>query len=154
MNKFIESIICAVLLVLPPLAKAGVYGSENWGEMYWGDNPLSAPTATPTIASVVADADQITITLTDFPQGTGEDGWSAVTGYTVTCGETSVETSDTSVTIKGLSSETEYACSITASNAIGESSPIVELVTTEVALSGLNIMLICSAINCGRTEGI
>lgn len=152
MNKFIGSMISAVLLVVTPLAKAGVYGSENWGEMYWGDNPISAPTATPTISSVVADEDRITITLTDFPQGTGEDGWSAVTGYTVTCGDTSVETSDTSVTIKGLSSETEYACSITASNAVGESSPLVQVVTTDAALDGLNIMLICAAIDCGSKK--
>lgn len=74
MTNFIGSIISTLLLVVTPLAKASVYGSENWGEMYWGDNPISAPTATPTISSVVADADQITITRTDFPKGTGEDG--------------------------------------------------------------------------------
>ena len=154
MNKFIGSMISAVLLVVTPLAKAGVYGSENWGEMYWGDNPISAPTATPSISSVVADEDRITITLTDFPQGTGEDGWSAVTSYTVTCGETTIDTSEASVTISGLVSETEYSCSVTATNSQGSSPALVRVVATSEQLQGLNFLLICSAINCGKTKGI
>lgn len=143
-----------VILVLSGHSLAGVYGSENWGEMYWGDNPISAPTATPAISSVVADEDQITITLTDFPQGTGEDGWSAVTGYTVTCGETTIDTSEASVTISGLDSETEYSCSVTATNSQGISPALVRVVATSEQLQGLNILLICSAINCSGREGI
>ena len=127
---------------------AGVYGSENWGEMYWGDNPVTAPTDAPTITSVVATEDQITITLSDFPLGTGADGWSAVTAYTVTCGETSVETSDTSVTITGLDSDTEYSCTVSASNAVGSSPTTVKVVMTDAMLQGLKLFLICSAIEC------
>ena len=48
-------------------AMAGVYGSENWCEMYWGDNSATAPISVPTIASAVVEEDRITITLNDFP---------------------------------------------------------------------------------------
>ena len=133
-------------------ANAGVYGSENWGEMYWGDNPATAPTSAPTIASAVATEDQITITLEDFPVGTGADGWSAVTSYTVTCGETSAEASGTEVTITGLDGDTDYSCSVTASNAQGEGPEVIRVVTTSAGLKGINFLLICSAIECGRAN--
>ena len=133
-------------------ANAGVYGSENWGEMYWGDNPTTAPTSAPTIASAVATEDQITITLDDFPVGTGADGWSAVTSYTVTCGETSAEASGTEVTITGLDGDIDYSCSVTASNAQGEGPEIIRVVTTAAGLKGINFLLICSAIECGRAN--
>ena len=121
--------------------------------MYWGDNPVTAPTQPPTIASAVATEDQITITLDDFPVGTGADGWSAVTSFTVTCGATTVETSESAVTITGLEGDTDYSCSITASNAQGDSPTLVRVVTTNpLLLKGLNIMLICSVTDCGVTN--
>lgn len=138
-----------VILMFSGHAMAGIYGSENWGEMYWGDNSATAPTQAPTIASVVATEDQITITLDDFPVGTGADGWSAVTSYTVTCGETTVETSESAVTITGLEGDTDYSCSVTASNAQGDSPELIQVVITDRALDGLNIMLICSVVDCG-----
>ena len=137
------------LIMAADYAVAGIYGSENWGEMYWGDNPVTAPTAAPTIASAVATEDQITITLDDFPVGTGADGWSAVTSFIVTCGATTVETSESAVTISGLEGDTDYSCSVTASNAQGESPALVQVVTTDIALKGLNILLICSVTDCG-----
>ena len=136
------------LLLVCSHANAGIYGSENWGEMYWGDNPATAPTSPPTIASAVAAEDQITITLDDFPVGTGADGWSAITSFIVTCGATTVETSESAVTIKGLEGDTAYSCSVTASNAQGDSPELIQVVTTDSALGGLNIILICSAIEC------
>lgn len=145
-------VLAYLLTIISNMAFAGVYGSENWGEMYWGDNPVTAPTSAPTIASAVATEDQITITLDDFPLGTGADGWSAVTSYTVTCGETSAEVSSGEVTITGLDSDTDYSCSVTASNAQGESPEVVRVVTTAAGLKGINFLLICSAIECGRTN--
>ena len=138
-----------LFLMLSGHALAGVYGSENWGEMYWGDNPATAPTQAPTIASAVASEDQITITLDDFPVGTGADGWSAVTSFIVTCGATTVETSGSAVTLTGLEGDTAYSCSVTASNAQGDSPEFIQVVTTDSALDGLNIMLICSVVDCG-----
>ena len=141
------TLIAFLLLSVPVFA--GVYGSENWGEMYWGDNPTTAPISAPTIASAVATEDQITITLDDFPVGTGADGWSAVTSFIVTCGATTVETSESAVTITGLDGATDYSCSVTASNALGDSPALVQVVTTD-DLDGLNIILVCSVIDCSR----
>ena len=141
------TLIAFLLLSVPVFA--GVYGSENWGEMYWGDNPTTAPISAPTIASAVVTEDQITITLDDFPVGTGADGWSAVTSFIVTCGATTVETSESAVTITGLDGATDYSCSVTASNALGDSPALVQVVTTD-DLDGLNIILVCSVIECSR----
>lgn len=140
-----------LLVAVSTQSVAGTYG-EKWGEMYWGENPVTAPTAAPTIASAVATEDQITITLDDFPIGTGADGWSAVTSFIVTCGAATVETSEPAVTISGLEGDTDYSCSITASNAQGESPALVQVVTTDVALKGLNILLICSVTDCGGSR--
>ena len=145
----IRSVLVIFLALFSWPTLAGIYGSENWGEMYWGDNPTTAPISAPTIASAVATEDQITITLDDFPVGTGADGWSAVTSFIVTCGATTVETSESAVTITGLDGATDYSCSVTASNALGDSPALVQVVTTDSALDGLNIMLICSVVDCG-----
>lgn len=48
-----------------------IYGSERWGEMYWGDNPTSAPTGLPSISSINAMDNEITIARDDFPKATG-----------------------------------------------------------------------------------
>ena len=146
----IKSVLVIFLALFSWPTLAGIYGSENWGEMYWGDNPTTAPISAPTIASAVATEDQITITLDDFPVGTGADGWSAVTSFIVTCGATTVETSESAVTITGLDGATDYSCSVTASNALGDSPALVQVVTTDSALDGLNIILVCSVIECSR----
>ncbi|MDB2380239.1 fibronectin type III domain-containing protein [Luminiphilus sp.] len=138
-------------LCLSNASNAGIYGAENWGEMYWGDNAVTTPIAAPTIASAVATEDQITITLDNFPVGTGADGWSAVTSFIVTCGATTVETSQSAVTITGLEGDTDYSCSVRASNALGDSPTFVQVVTTDSALGGLNIILLCSVIDCRGT---
>ena len=140
--------IVLLISILSNSALAGVYGEENWGEMYWGDNPITAPGSAPTIASAIANEDQITITLDDFPIGTGADGWSTITSFTVTCGDLSTETTENQVVISGLESETEYACSVIANNSVGASPNAVRVVTTSPALQGINFLLICSAIDC------
>lgn len=146
------SVIRSVLFLLWFLAcnaNAGIYGDEKWGEMYWGDNPATAPMSAPTITSAVASEDQITVTLNDFPTGTGADGWSAVTSFTVTCGERSTEVSGNEVTITGLDEDTAYSCTVTANNAVGSGPEVIKVVTTAAALKGMNLILICSAIDCG-----
>jgi hypothetical protein len=137
-------------IMVSQAADAGYYGSERWGEMYWGANAASAPVGSPTITSATATDDQITIVLDDFPVGTGADGWSAVTSYTVTCGASSVTTSDSEVTITGLDSDTGYSCSVTANNREGTGPELVRVVTTDPALTGLNITLMCAAIDCNQ----
>ena len=128
---------------------AGNWG-ESWGRMYWGNNPTSAPAA-PTIDSVVAESDTITITMAPYPQGDGTDGWSAVYEYQVVCGNLNPVTFTDTVTIQNLDSDTEYSCAVTATNEIGDSDQTLQVVMTDVALQGLNIILICGAINCGSS---
>ena len=123
---------------------------ESWGRMYWGDNPTSAPAA-PTIDSVVADSDTITITMAPYPQGDGTDGWSAVYEYQVVCGNLDPVTFTDSVTIQNLDSDTEYSCAVTATNEIGDSDQTLQVVMTDAALRGLNIILLCAAIECGSS---
>ena len=139
--------LAALLTVCSTAALAGNWG-ESWGRMYWGDNPTSAPTA-PTIESVVADSDTITITMAPYPQGDGTDGWSAVYEYQVVCGNLDPVTFTDTVTIQNLDSDTEYSCAVTATNEIGDSDQTLQVVMTDVALGGLNIILICAAIDCG-----
>lgn len=149
--KLVKSAPIFLFLCLSNASSAGIYGAENWGEIYWGDNAVTTPTAAPTIASAVATEDQITITLDNFPIGTGADGWSAVTSYVVTCGATTVETSQSAVIITGLEGNTDYSCSVRAINAQGNSPAFVQVVTTDSALGGLDIILLCSVIDCRGT---
>lgn len=144
----VRNLLLALCIAWVTPAYAGTYGAENWGEMYWGDNPVSAPTASPTIVSAVATEESITITLDGIVQGTGEDGWSAVTSYVVTCGSESAESNDGVVVISGLESDTKYSCSISGVNAVGEGPATLQVVTTDAALQGLNIILICAAVDC------
>ena len=150
MSKSVIRAFPIVLWFCTCSAMAGVYGSENWGEMYWGDNPTTAPISAPTISSAVVEEDRITITLNDFPTGTGADGWLAVTSFTVTCGELSSEVNGNEVTITGLDEDSAYSCTVSANNAVGSGPEVIKVVTTAAALKGMNLILICSAIDCGR----
>ena len=99
--------VATLVTVCSTAALAGNWG-ESWGRMYWGNNPTSAPAA-PTIDSVVAESDTITITMAPYPQGDGTDGWSAVYEYQVVCGNLDPVTFTDSVTIQNLDSDTEYS---------------------------------------------
>ena len=142
----------ALVILLGVFSAATVAGNwgESWGRMYWGDNPTSAPAA-PTIDSVVADNETITITMSPYPQGDGTDGWSAVYEYQVVCGNLDPVTFTDTVTIQGLDAGTEYSCAVTATNEIGNSDQTLQVVMTDAALQGLNILLLCAAIDCGNS---
>ena len=143
--------ILAVICLTSNVATAGVWGEESWGRMYWGETPATSTPAAPTIDSVVADSDTITITMAPYPQGDGTDGWSAVYEYKVVCGNLDSVTFTDTVTIQNLDSDTEYSCAVTATNEVGDSDQTLQVVMTDVALGGLNIILICGAIDCGNS---
>ena len=134
-----------ILLSFGSSTEAGNWG-DTWGRMYWGSNPTSVPNA-PVIASAVADSESITITMESFPTGTGADGWSAVYEYVVTCGDLPSETFTDSIVIDGLDPSENYSCAVTARNEVGDGEATVQVVTTD-ALNGLNIILLCAAIDC------
>jgi len=137
----------ALVLLLPAAAWAGVWGQESWGRMYWGNNSTSAPISAPQIESVVADSETLTITMSNYPSGDGTDGWSSVYGYQVVCGSLDPVAFEQTVTIDGLDPGEDYSCAVVARNEIGDSTATTQVVTTD-ALSGLNIILLCAAIDC------
>ena len=148
---FFSRWVPVVLVVACNSTSAGEWGEESWGRMYWGNNTPSAPTAAPTIESVVAESDSITITMAPYPQGDGTDGWSAIYEYQVVCGNLDPVTFTDTVTIQNLDSETEYSCAVTAANEFGDSDQALQVVMTDAALQGLNIIMLCAAIDCGNS---
>lgn len=135
----------ALFAVVSCAAHAGTWGQENWGEMYWGSNPVSVPIAAPIVRSIVADSTDLIVTIGGYAPG--QDGWSRITGYSVTCGSAGTITSDTSpVRITGLQSDTEYDCVVEAFNAQGSSPEAVKLAATDPEIQGLNIVIIRAAL--------
>jgi Fibronectin type III domain len=51
------------------------------------------------------------------------DGGSAISGYTASCGSSSSTALSSPITVTGLTSDTEYSCSVVATNAAGDSLP-------------------------------
>ena len=99
-----------------------------------------------------------TITRTDFGDGeiylfvtVSDNGGSAVTGYTATCTDgtnsfTGTST-DSPITISGLTNETAYTCTVTATNAIGtgSASSATANIAPEAGATGLPIWLLYQA---------
>lgn len=140
---------------------AGFWGAEGctdckWGQMYWGDNPntqdgtATAPTAAPTF-TVSSDTESLTLSIDPY-NATGDysDGYSPVTQNVVVCDGLDPITFDGTNTLmlEGLEPDTDYNCSVTAVNDVGESTPALQVVTTD-SINGLNIILLCAAIDCG-----
>lgn len=149
-NALVAASLTTLLTLFSTAALAGKWG-ESWGSMYWGETPDPSTPSAPTIDSVVADSDTITITMAPYPQGDGTDGWSAVYEYQVVCGNLDPVTFTDTVTIQNLDSDTEYSCAVTATNEVGNSDQTLQVVMTDAALGGLNIILLCSAIDCGNS---
>ena len=123
--------------------QAGVWNEGNWGQMYWGSNPESAPTVAPTVTAQ-GDGTDITFTLTNLL--TGEQvGWSAVTEFVVTCGHLPpVTVSASNPVLTDLDPGTQYTCSIVAVNAQGQS-PEGSFTATTDSMGGLPIWLLYQA---------
>jgi len=150
LDRILQLCLLSVLATTSSFVWGGIYGSERWGEMYWGDNPTTAPTGLSSISSINVTEDQITIVLEDFPKGTGDDGWSAVTSFTIQCGNAVAETNDNTAVLTGLAPGTRYRCTVTANNSLGSGPVLANFVTTSGSTGELNIALICAATGkCG-----
>lgn len=136
-----------ITVMLSSAAHAGKWGEESWGRMYWGSNTASAPTSAPQIESVIADTDTLTITMSNYPSGNGTDGLSTVYEYQIICGALDPVAFTETVTIDGLEPDEDYSCAVIARNEKGDSAATTQVVTTD-ALNGLNIILLCAAIDC------
>ena len=141
--------IAATLAMSAASSHAGTWGAENWGAMYWGDNLTSAPIAAPNVLSIRADGADLIVTVNDFEPG--QDGWSGITSYSVTCGQAGTVTSLTQpIRIEGLQLDTAYECTVIAANALGQSPVTISLASTdEEVIQGLNMVLIRVAICSG-----
>ena len=87
-----------------------------------GIGPAPSVPDPPTGVSGVAGSGQVTVSWT----APGDDGGSAVTGYTVTAspgGETCMTSGATSCVVSGLTNGTAYTFAVVATNAIGDSTP-------------------------------
>ena len=90
---------------------------------------LTAPGA-PTLVSVAPGNAQAIVTFTP----PASNGGSPITGYTASCGAFSASAAGSPITVAGLANGTSYACSVTATNAIGTSIPSATMnVTPAVA---------------------
>ena len=119
------------LLLLISKVEASTFGSQNWGEMYWGTNEASAPTTAPVIISSDVGTYSVALTLQDFPTGTGDDGWSVVTAFKLQCADQSVTGQSNTLELDGLVTNTTYECFVLAINAFGEGPKNSFSVTTE-----------------------
>ena len=139
------SVMFPFLVCLGIDAHAGTWGQEKWGQMYWGTNATSAPTADPAY-TVTIDGDQIIVEFTNYTEGSGEDGWSAITGYVVSCAGVDQATSSSPlVAVTDLDEDTEYNCTVKASNVLGDSPTVTFNATTESLIGGLPIWLLYEA---------
>ena len=152
----------ALGLLVASETHAGIWGEGKWGQMYWGANPnnpdsdppgqATAPTAAPTF-TVTSDTETLTLNIDPY-NATGDysEGYSPVTQYVVACDGLDPVTFDgtNTLVLEGLEPGTDYNCSVTAVNDVGESSPALQVVTTD-SLNGLNIILLCAAIDCGAS---
>ena len=133
------------LLCVSTASQAGKWGQENWGQMYWGDNPATAPIAAPAY-TVTVDGDRFIVEFTNYAEGSGDDGWSAITGYVVQCAGVDPQSSSQSpVTVEGLNEDALYSCTVTASNAFGDGPSAAFTAQTDALIGGLPIWLLKTA---------
>lgn len=121
----------SLALLLASKVEASAFGSQKWGEMYWGDNTVSAPIIAPTILSSDVGTYSLALVIQDFPTGTGEDGWSVVTAFRLQCADQSVTSQNNTLELDGLLTNTTYECFVLAINALGEGLKNSFSITTE-----------------------
>ncbi|MDB2660362.1 HYR domain-containing protein [Luminiphilus sp.] len=121
----------SLALLLASKVEASAFGSQKWGEMYWGDNTVSAPIIAPTILSSDVGTYSLALVIQDFPTGTGEDGWSVVTAFRLQCADQSVASQNNTLELDGLLTNTTYECFVLAINALGEGLKNSFSITTE-----------------------
>jgi hypothetical protein len=138
--------IASFFLIALPVS-SGTWDQENWDEMYWDGGPVSKPSTAPQ-TNVTVEGTDFVVTILNFTEGSGEDGWSAILGYDVTC----VDSRGAAKTYKGspfyisdLDEETEYTCNVSAYNSQGYGPSSQFVATTEFMPGGLPIWLLYEA---------
>ena len=145
--------------MVSPLTNGNTYSCSVVATNSAGSSAASAAmNATPGAATTTAIPGVPTITRTDYGDGeiylyvtVSDDGGSAVTGYTASCTDgTTTFTgtgADSPITVSGLTNDTAYTCTVTATNAMGTSaaSSATASITPEEVATGLPIWLLYQA---------
>ena len=144
-----------------PITVAGLNNGNRYSCSVVASNSLGDSAASASLAGIPIDpVEPSTPIINRYDYGDGEiylyvsvssDGGADITGYEATCsdGNTSFTGSGTSspVTISGLTNDTAYTCTVTATNAIGTSpaSSVTASITPEESATGLPIWLLYQA---------
>lgn len=110
-----------------------VYSVNAAGESYTGtyDTGYVAESSSetvpepPTITGTEVGDSQVT-----FKFKSNGDGGSPISGYTAQCGSRSSSGTSSPITIGGLQNGSSYTCSVTATNAVGDSEPSASVTVT------------------------
>lgn len=100
---------------------------------------LATAPGRPVINNIVSEDGELVVYFTP-----GSSGGLAVT-YTVTCGENSVSSSQSPITVTGLQNDVPVECTVTATNSRGSVTSSIVVATPEEVLSGLPIWLLYQA---------
>lgn len=122
--RLVSSVAVLVwLLTLSGQAVAGLWGSQNWGELYWGDDEVSAPVVSPSLISISAQGQQLVLSLTSLQAG--EDGWSTITAYVADCDNgLVVRARGPRLQLPSAVQDPPLQCQLYAENAFGQSAPL------------------------------
>jgi sugar lactone lactonase YvrE len=130
---FTNSAVAQTFTITPTTLGPVTLTPSNSGSL---SNPsaltYSTPPAAPSIVSVTPGNGQVAVAFT-----ANATGGSAITGYTATCGASSISGSASPIVVTGLTNGTGYTCTVTATNSFGSSaaSTASALVTPTVPAS-------------------
>lgn len=98
----------------------------------------------PTIGTATAGDTKATVNFT-APMN---DGGSAITGYTVTCGAITANGVASPIVVTGLTNGTPYSCSVVATNTFGSSSASGTVMVTPAPLAGAALWASAACAGC------
>lgn len=116
--RFYFLAFCFALAMSGPLF-AGDWGSENWGQMYWGSQTATAPIIPPEVGAINDEGNEFRISLESY--GAGDDGWSVITGFRADCGNGQIISSTGNTLIVSKNGDGVMTCNLLAINSFGES---------------------------------
>ena len=138
---------CTFLLIITVMAAfhsatAGTWGVMNFDVDKWGATP-DAYEVTSIENGYNAGEIIVSFSLNGI---VFDDSLSKATLFTITCGDVTVVSTSSPVTITGLDVGETYSCTVTASNDAGSSSASAEVtITPEDVIYPSNILMIISA---------
>jgi hypothetical protein len=134
-SHFVHRIVLVTLVAMcaPLMSACGSSGGGDSGSTNTTTTPASTVPGAPSVSSVTAGDAQAIVTFS----APASNGGSAITSYTVSCaaGNTTriVTNAVSPQTVTGLVNGTSFACTVTATNAVGTSAASASISVTPVA---------------------